>query len=207
MIVPLPIGDLSGPDSIEPWAARYLDAAVGGSRSAEVTGKIASRGSATRPSQPFLPILPTEVLCSVMESLSRSMATVTAVAIQRSGALARASHHGRQPAHPRRTRPAPVREGRRLHGPVHPRRERELGTAVNAPLWADLAPTGHRSLIGTRRPAARTSPDRRRTAAGPRVARRYWYTPSPGCPRTPASVVFGSPAALPRYGTNSLYHK
>lgn len=40
-VVPLPIGDLSGPDSIESWAGRYLDAAVRGVRSAEVADKIA----------------------------------------------------------------------------------------------------------------------------------------------------------------------
>jgi integrase len=39
--VPLPIGGLTGPDSIETWAGRYLDAAVRGVRSAEVTDKIA----------------------------------------------------------------------------------------------------------------------------------------------------------------------
>jgi hypothetical protein len=39
--VPLPIDGLSGPDSIEAWAGRYLDAAVRGVRSAEVTDKIA----------------------------------------------------------------------------------------------------------------------------------------------------------------------
>ncbi|MCU1500550.1 MAG: site-specific integrase [Acidimicrobiales bacterium] len=40
-VVPLPIDGLSGPDSIEAWAGRYLDAAVRGVRSAEVTDKIA----------------------------------------------------------------------------------------------------------------------------------------------------------------------
>jgi hypothetical protein len=40
-VVPLPIGGLAGPDSIEAWAGRYLDAAVRGVRSAEVTDKIA----------------------------------------------------------------------------------------------------------------------------------------------------------------------
>ncbi|HWR49248.1 MAG TPA: hypothetical protein VN327_16815 [Pseudonocardiaceae bacterium] len=40
-VTPLPIGGLSGPDSIESWAGRYLDAAIRGVRSAEVTGKIA----------------------------------------------------------------------------------------------------------------------------------------------------------------------
>ncbi|MGH3857683.1 MAG: hypothetical protein ACRDR6_30180, partial [Pseudonocardiaceae bacterium] len=40
-VAPLPIGGLSGPDSIEAWAGRYLDAAVRGVRSAEVTDKIA----------------------------------------------------------------------------------------------------------------------------------------------------------------------
>jgi hypothetical protein len=39
--VPLPIGGLAGPDSIEAWAGRYLNAAVRGIRSAEVTDKIA----------------------------------------------------------------------------------------------------------------------------------------------------------------------
>ncbi|MGH3599491.1 MAG: tyrosine-type recombinase/integrase [Pseudonocardiaceae bacterium] len=40
-VAPLPIGGLSGPDSIEAWAGRYLDAAVRGVRSAEVTDKLA----------------------------------------------------------------------------------------------------------------------------------------------------------------------
>jgi integrase len=40
-VVPLPIGGLGGPDSIEGWAGRYLDAAVRGVRSAEVADKIA----------------------------------------------------------------------------------------------------------------------------------------------------------------------
>jgi hypothetical protein len=40
-VVPLPVGGLSVPDSIEIWAGRYLDAAVRGVRSAEVAGKIA----------------------------------------------------------------------------------------------------------------------------------------------------------------------
>ncbi|MGH3529657.1 MAG: tyrosine-type recombinase/integrase [Pseudonocardiaceae bacterium] len=40
-VVPLPIDGLSGPDSIEAWAGRYLDAAVRGVRSAEVADKIA----------------------------------------------------------------------------------------------------------------------------------------------------------------------
>ena len=40
-VVPLPIGGLVGPDSIEAWAACYLDAAVLGVRSSEVTDKIA----------------------------------------------------------------------------------------------------------------------------------------------------------------------
>jgi hypothetical protein len=40
-VVPLPIGGLAGPDSIEAWAARYLDAAIRGVRSPEVTDKIA----------------------------------------------------------------------------------------------------------------------------------------------------------------------
>jgi hypothetical protein len=39
--MPLPIGGLSAPDSIEQWARQYLDAAVRGVRSAEVTDKIA----------------------------------------------------------------------------------------------------------------------------------------------------------------------
>ncbi|MGH3547747.1 MAG: hypothetical protein ACRDQU_06440, partial [Pseudonocardiaceae bacterium] len=40
-VASLPIDGLSGPDSIEAWAGRYLDAAVRGVRSAEVTDKIA----------------------------------------------------------------------------------------------------------------------------------------------------------------------
>ena len=40
-VVPLPVSGLAGPDSIEAWAARYLDAAIRGVRSAEVTDKIA----------------------------------------------------------------------------------------------------------------------------------------------------------------------
>ncbi|HKR49477.1 MAG TPA: hypothetical protein VJT72_07840 [Pseudonocardiaceae bacterium] len=39
--MPLPIDGLSGPDSIEVWAGRYLDAAIRGVRSAEVADKIA----------------------------------------------------------------------------------------------------------------------------------------------------------------------
>ncbi|MFI2664108.1 tyrosine-type recombinase/integrase [Micromonospora carbonacea] len=39
--MPLPIGGLTVPDSIEDWAGRYLDAAVRGVRSAEVADKIA----------------------------------------------------------------------------------------------------------------------------------------------------------------------
>lgn len=40
-VVPLPVGGLTAPDSIEAWAGRYLDAAVRGVRSAEVADKIA----------------------------------------------------------------------------------------------------------------------------------------------------------------------
>src|SRR6266498_1193475 len=40
-VVPLPVGGLTAPDSIEQWARRYLDAAVRGVRSAEVADKIA----------------------------------------------------------------------------------------------------------------------------------------------------------------------
>lgn len=40
-VVPLPIDGLTATDSIEAWAARYLDAAVRGVRSAEVADKIA----------------------------------------------------------------------------------------------------------------------------------------------------------------------
>jgi integrase len=39
--VPVPIGGLAGPDLIEVWAGRYLDAAVRGVRSGEVADKIA----------------------------------------------------------------------------------------------------------------------------------------------------------------------
>src|SRR5512135_2977070 len=40
-VVPLPVDGLTAPDSVEAWAARYLDAAVRGVRSSEVTDKIA----------------------------------------------------------------------------------------------------------------------------------------------------------------------
>jgi integrase len=40
-VVPLPISGLAGPDSIEAWAGSYLDAALRGVRSPEVTDKIA----------------------------------------------------------------------------------------------------------------------------------------------------------------------
>ena len=40
-VVPLPLGGLTAPDSIEDWAGRYLDAAVRGVRSVEVADKIA----------------------------------------------------------------------------------------------------------------------------------------------------------------------
>lgn len=40
--MPLPIGGLAAPDSLEgAWAGRYLDAAIRGVRSAEVADKIA----------------------------------------------------------------------------------------------------------------------------------------------------------------------